>query len=58
MLVPLHIAIMARSVEIIKLLLENNANVDLHCDEGFSALEYTIGIKDAKMYKLLINSMK
>ena len=49
---------MARSVEIIKLLLENNANVDLRCDEGFSALEYTIGIKDAKMYKLLINSMK
>ena len=58
MLVPLHIAIMARSVEIVKMLLANNANVYLRCDEEFNALEYTIRIKDAKMYKLLINLMK
>ena len=57
-LAPLHIAIMARSIEIIKLLLKNNANVDLRCDEGFNALEYVMKIKDTKMYKLLINSMK
>ena len=58
MLVPLHIAIKARSVEIVKILHENNADVGLKCDEGFNALEYAIRIKDAKMYKLLINSMK
>ena len=57
-LVPLHIAIMARSVEIVKLLLANNVNVDLRCDEGFNALEYAMNIKDTKMFKLLIKSLK
>ena len=55
---PLHMAFNARSIEIIKLLLENNAKVYQRCDEGFSALEYALKIKDIKMLKLLINSMK
>ena len=46
-LVPLHIAIMARSVEIVKLLLDNYSDVGLRCDEGFNALEYAMNIKDA-----------
>ena len=54
MLVPLHIAIMARSVDIVKLLLDNNANVNLRCDEGFNALEYALNFNDIKMFKLMM----
>ena len=54
-LTPLHIAVINRDIELIKLLLSKGAKTDIKDSKGKTAIDYALEKKDEELASLLLN---